>query len=464
MPDFLEIPPGSFRTGGYQTPRRCASGTSYTSWISSLAHPSAPDTPVPVPFDLGTPDSDSSAGTIKLSHAPPHLDERDPETASSETEVMTEGSEKEDAETSAYGFKMSTVEEVSERPTSPPAPSGALRGKARSLVGGLVSSIRSLPRAVTHSQVYDRRSGATTTATSSYGVTSPATTVTSMPGDAHDGTLLLGGPNKFAPAPYPLPFLFAPPYAHPHQHQHHHPLHAHQMHDVHSPLSGGSHARTSKLETLSDVSYGDGAGAAVPGTPRGQRLGGLVRELTALPWISTRVAVDYFPGESRARRGGGAGGALGGGPAKTSSSWYTLTAPATPSDISQPGRLVPEPWFPPARLSPALEVPGEEDEEGGAAEEGGSGAGGAAETRAEKLREELREKTQQLTDLRQVVEHQKVHIGELERELKQLRREKEDSLQRRKSSMRQSMRQSSIRASMRRTSVRVSRPVSAFGD
>lgn len=374
---------------------------------------------------MSSTESDTSTGTVKLSHAPPRISGHDTETASSETEV-TEPTEK-DAE-SEYTFKMTTVHEVPEHPASP----SAFRGKARSLVGGLVSSIRSLPRAVTHSQVYDRRSAATTvTATSSY-VTSGRTTYMTQTTEQHDDG---PAPPKFA-APFPLPYFIAPQYAlgHPHPHAHPHML----SRGVHSPLDGSA-ARTSKL--------GSESSADTEGPPGGgTRLGGLVRELTSLPWISSRVAVDYVPGESRARSM----------PAKTSSSWYTLTAPDTPSEISQPGQLVPEPWFPPARLSPALEVP--DEEERAAAEDGQEGE------RIEKLKEELREKTQQLSDLRQVVEHQKAHIGQLELELKQLRKEKEETLHRRKSSMRHSVRASSIRASMRRTSIRVSRPASTFID
>ncbi|GJE92530.1 hypothetical protein PsYK624_086840 [Phanerochaete sordida] len=443
MPNFLDVPPTSFGMKDYQqSPHRRASGTSYSSWISSLAYPSAtPGTPIPIPLDLCTPDSDSSAGTIKLSHAPPRMGEQDPETASSETEVTeaTEKDEKEttetmDTEETSYGFKMSTLEEVPEHPLTPLTPPSALRGKARSIVGGLVSSIRSLPRAVTHSQVYDRRSAVTSaTGTSSY-VASGRTTMTMTPTTEH-GAL---HPHKFAP-PFPFPFVFAPPYPPPaHAHPHHALPHAH-LREVHSP--GGSAARSSKLGFGSlDMSELYGSGDAEPESGPRERLGGLVRELTSLPWVSTRVAVDYFPGESRTRSV----------PGKTSSSWYTMTVPSTPSDISQPGALVPEPWFPP-RLSPALEVP--DEEERAAAEDGPMGE--AAEQRIEQLRDELRERTEELSQVRQIVEHQKTRIGELEFELQQLRREKEEVLQRRKSSVRKSMRASSFRASMRRTSVRV---------
>lgn len=422
MPDFLEVPPSSFGTRSPQPPRRRASGTSYTNWISSFTHSAAPavspGTPIPVPLDLdldiGSPESDSSAGTIKLSHAPPAPHEHDPETASSSTEV-TDATEKRGS--SEYSFQMSPVTEVSEHP----APSsGALRYKARSLVGGLVSSIRSIPRAVTHSQVYDRRSAATT-AESSY-LTSGRTTMTET-----DALMAHKGP--FAPQPFPLPFIFAPQFPPP---PHHH-------HGVQSPLSG-SQARSSKFLSEEDTEE-----------PHKGRIGGLVKELSSLPWISSRVAVDYYPGESRTRSV----------PGKTSSSWYTHTAPATPSDISHPGQLVPEPWFPPARLSPALEVPGED--EGSAAEDEQDPQGAEQET--EQLKEELREAKQELIQLRQVIEYQKERIGKLEVEAEQLRKEREESmLQRRKSSVRKSVRANSFRASMRRTSIRVSRPTSSFID
>ena len=61
--------------------------------------------------------------------------------------------------------------------------------------------------------------------------------------------------------------------------------------------------------------------------------------------------MDYIPGTSRKRSV----------PVKTSTSWYSLAAPGTPSVVSHPERLVPDPWFPPAQLTPAVEVPGEEE-------------------------------------------------------------------------------------------------------
>ena len=86
-----------------------------------------------------------------------------------------------------------------------------------------------------------------------------------------------------------------------------------------------------------------------------------------------------------------------------------------------------------------------------------------AEGRLKEIREELQEKLRQLGDLRQVVEHQKMHISALEGELSDLRKADETSgLHPRHSSVRGRARDS-LRVS-RHTSVRVSRPSSSFFD
>ena len=85
------------------------------------------------------------------------------------------------------------------------------------------------------------------------------------------------------------------------------------------------------------------------------------------------------------------------------------------------------------------------------------------------LREELQEKCGELSNLRQVVEHQKLHISVLEADLAELRKAEEQQveLHRRRSSVRRSTlrpRDSLGVAAVRRTSVRVSRPSSTFCD
>lgn len=365
-------------------------------------------------------------------------------------ESTHEGSEKGEVEAEAKDNGiMSPVDELSENghattPTNTSA--SALRGKARSFVDGVVSGLRSIPRAVTHSQVYDRRSlGRESSRTSHFSYYRPRVSTATQHQHQQAG-YNLKYPEQ--PLPYTVPILLAPPHAFQHGH-----------------MGMGMGMRTPRSLSLSklgsEAAYttteshvsGSGGGA--------HRLSSLLGELNSLPWISTRVAVDYIPGESTRSA-----------PEKrSSSSWYTISAPASPSDISHLERFVPEPWFPPAQLTPTVEVPEEEF--------GVAGAGEGREPEAEeaervgKLKEELQDKSQALHDLRQVVEHQKMHISSLESQIEELRQAGEQTLalQRRRSSMRQSLRASqslrvrdSVRMSTRRTSVRVSRPPSSFFD
>lgn len=330
----------------------------------------------------------------------PETDAKDSdEEGSKEMASMEEGLKREEDLLLHKEFGMSTVEEVSEYATSP-----ARRGKARSIVDGLVSGLRSLPRAVTHSQLYDRRSFASRTSQA----TSHRATTTDM---EHDMRF------KFPPPPFSMPFILAPPY---------------------QPMS----MSMSKLETETDGEMGS----------RVRRIGDFLDGLNRMPWISDRVSADYYPGEStRSTR------------AKASSSWYTMPAPATPSDISHAWKTLPEPWFPPSHLPTTAEEPDEEGE---------NGTGKDKENVEEKLREtreELQEKNQQLNDLRQIVEHQKMHISALEGELAGLRQVAEaaeaDLLRRRSSLRRQTLHaRDSVRTSVRRTSIRVSRPPSNLFD
>jgi hypothetical protein len=390
------------------------SGTSYTSWISSLAHPAAPTSPRPNPpvtIEVSSPDS--SARTVKLSHVPipgrEHGREPDAESKYTEDTVHDEKDLKDLKDELPFlkddPFKMSTVDELSEHPTTPTT---ALRGKARSLVDGLVSGIRSLPRAMTHSQMYDRRSAPSTH--SSF-ATSRRTTMTTE----HDAAMALRYPTQ----PVPMgPFFFAPPNFVPGQ-------------LMQSP--------TSMSPPLSKL-YSEGE---LEVETHLDRLGGIISGIKSMPWIAPRPTIDYYPGErsqSIPKK-------------KMSSSWYTIGAPATPSVISHPEQLVPEPWFPPA---PLVEVP--EEEEVANDEEDDGDPHEPPKEKITRLRAELnektqqlQEKTQQLAELRQVLEHEKSHIGQLEIELATLRKEAEEAnlLQARKNSVRQSLRA--------RASIRVSR-------
>lgn len=337
-------------------------------------------------------------------------------------------------------YGMSTVDEVSEHPNSPLSPMTLrMGGKARSIVDGLVSGLRNLPRAMTHSQLYDRRSslGRDSSRTSHFTGTDNRTTMTSD----HDSAL---GFKFHGPAPFPLPFVFAPPFAPP---------------ELSTPISL-DHDPMSKLGSDMDAEgYAEDSHAG--------RITNLLASINRMPWVSpTRVAVDYIPGSSRKT-------SVPPHQTKSSSSWYTLTAPATPSDISNPWQTLPEPWFPPTELPTTLEEP--EAEERAAVLDGEMGDHSNeterqnVEEKLKEVKEELHEKSRQLSDLRQVIEHQKMHISALEGELAELRKAEEEAQPHRG---RNSVKRQTLRArdslqvstSVRRTSVRVSRPGSSFFD
>lgn len=416
MADSLNIPP--LLLPGKRNPetQRRVSGrqshASYASWISSLANPDAEPTtpPPPVPtinIDLHSPAS--TVRTVRLASVPIS---RVASPFDPDMESQQSTSTHDEKEITHIKYGMTTVEEVSEQPASPVT----RVGRARSLVDGLVSGLRNLPRAVTHSQLYDRMSiGRESSRTSHF--TDNRATVTDF---SHDGEMSL----KFPPGPFPIgPFVLAPPFGMP------------PMMPGSAPMSV-SHAETSKLGSEADTET------------RAGRIGSLLAEIQRMPWISPRVAVDYIPGERRSTSPS----------TKVSSSWYTITAPSTPSDISNPWQTLPEPWFPPTELPTMAEEPEAEEQEAEDDKEN-------AEERLREIREELQEKARQLGDLRQVVEHQKMHISALEGELAEVQKADEADLHRRRSSVRgQSLRaRDSLRVS-RHTSVRVSRPSSSFFD
>jgi hypothetical protein len=351
--------------------------------------------------------------------------------------------EDKDKEITQIKYGMSTVDEVSEYPASPLSPMTVrMGGKARSIVDGLVSGLRNLPRAMTHSQLYDRRSsiGRESSRASRFTTTDHRTT---MMTDRESAVAFKFQP----PGPYPVPFIFGPPF---------------QPHMMQSPVSL-DHDPMSKFG-----SDGEAVDAETENTHLAH-LTNLLGSFYRMPWISpTRVAVDYVPGSGRAM-------SVPVHQTKVSSSWYSMTAPATPSDISNAWRTLPEPWFPPTELPTTVEEP--EAEDGAAttqdnAEEGLDQTRDGSmkmEDRLREVKEELQEKNRQLADLRQVVEHQKMLISGLEGELAELRKAEEQvELHGRRSSVRRSTLRArdslGVPGAVRRTSIRVSRPGSSFFD
>lgn len=358
--------------------------------------------------------------------------------------------EDKDKDVTAIKYGMSTVDELTEYPASPTTPVTArMGGKARSIVDGLVSGLRSIPKAVTHNQLHDRRSSVGSRTSHYTGVGSRTSHYTA--GTDHRTTMTVERDNalafKFAP-PGPFPaFVFAPAGYPP-------PSMATPMSLDHDPMS--------KLG-----SDGDAAETNAEDDTHLARITNLFSSLYRMPWISpTRVAVDYIPGNSRKC-------SVPAHKTKNSSSWYTMTAPATPSDISVPWRTLPEPWFPPAELPTTMEDP-EAEARADIGQENADGEEGHhheehVEEKLRELREELQEKNRQLSDLRQVVEHQKLRISVLEADLEELRKaEAQQEEQRRgRSSVRRSTlhpRDSLGVAAARRTSIRVSRPGSSYFD
>ncbi|KAK7689971.1 hypothetical protein QCA50_006611 [Cerrena zonata] len=134
------------------------------------------------------------------------------------------------------------------------------------------------------------------------------------------------------------------------------------------------------------------------------RIGGFLVELSSMPWISERVVDEYIPGQRSGSHN------------KNSSSWYSVRAPASPSDISSKWRMVPDPWFAPRNLPVTQEEP--EPIVGGAGDEQEQEHVGQE---VRELREEVQEKTREVDTLQQTVEHQKKHIAALEDELEQLK-------------------------------------------
>lgn len=168
-----------------------------------------------------------------------------------------------------------------------------------------------------------------------------------------------------------------------------------------------------------------------------------------MPWISDRVADEYIPGESRSR----------GSQHKNSTSWYSVRAPASPSEISSTWRKVPDPFLAAPRNLPTT------DEEPEPAEPvAGETSHGQEQVRDEvrQLRDEVQTKSREVGDLQQIVDHQKKHIAALEDDLenfKQAIAQSSPELQGRRSSARLYRKRDSVRSaiSVRRS---VSRPAS----
>ncbi|KAI0698098.1 hypothetical protein BC835DRAFT_1413242 [Cytidiella melzeri] len=418
------------------------------SWISSLASPQTAVLPSSPPPHIPTINIDahspaSTPRTVRLGHMPvPPSRTKQVMPGDLDSDSKESVSTHEDKDVTHIKYGMSTVDEGSEYPNSPMTPLTArVGGKARSIVDGLVSGIRNLPKAMTHSQIYDRRSsmGRESSRTSHFSGTDNRVTMTTD----RDSTVAF----KFhPPAPYPIPFVFAPPFPPPGMQQ--------RMSLDHDPMS--------KLGSEGDAAEMDSEDTHLA------RITNLVTSFNRMPWISpTRVAVDYIPGSSRKT-------SVPPHKTKNSSSWYTMTAPASPSDISNPWETLPEPWFPPTVLPTTEEDPEAEERAGNDTETGqdqtrDESMKGNVEERLKELKEELQEKSRQLGDLRQIVEHQKMHISVLEGELAELRRaEEQDEHHRRRSSVRKSTLRArdslGVPATARRTSVRVSRPGSSFFD
>jgi len=316
-----------------------------------------------------------------------------------------------------------------------PASPGSRKSKARSFVGGFVTSIRSIPRAVTHSSVYDRRT--------SSGKYSSQTDSQVLDGSASGGVV---HPQLWYRGPPP------PPLATLEHRQHRHHAHGPMQYPIllaHPPPPGIPHYEP-PLSTIGSEYYSKQGSSSSAGGSISSRLGEFLGELNSLPWISPgRVAIDYMPGETQRARSTRSG---------SNGSWYSINPPATPSDISNRWKYVPEPWFPPTQLPPTQEV--DEHEEGHRQ--------GDTEKKLRNVQEELQEKIRELDAMRQVVEHQKMHIGALETEIAELREAQSQSEVRRwRSSSRKSLsgyrKRDSVRTvtSLRKT-MSVSRPPSSF--
>lgn len=432
--------------------RRMQRRISGRSWISVLAHPEAqqpPPPPPPIPAIHITSQSPvSPARPIRLDNFPVSGSQTrlavpgDFDADSSKESTSTHEDKEKDVTNIKYA--MSTVDELSENPTSPMTPKTLKAGGKARILGGLVSGLRSIPKAVTHNQIHDRRSSIGSRSSRLTG-TDRRTTMTVE----RDSALAF----KFQ-SPTPFPAFFYAPQGYPP------PPSVTTAMSPRSPMSG-DHDPMFKLGSEGDIGELNAEDTHLA------RISNFISSFNRMPWISsTRVAVDYIPGNSRKS-------SVPAHKTKNSSSWYTITAPATPSDITNPWRTLPEPWFPPTTLPTTAEEP-EEESKAVVGQENGDSDGDREHDenlrmKLRELREEFQEKCRQLGDLRQVVEHQKLLISVLEADLAELRKAEEQQveLHRRRSSVRRSTlrpRDSLGVAAVRRTSVRVSRPNSSFCD
>lgn len=416
---------------------------SCASWISGLAiGNTTPNHPPPIP--PSTPSHSmhhtSFASTLKIGgvayNVPGPSDmERVREIEEKGYDIL----ERPTSEEAAQMAKEMLIIETSPTTTSPSYPHSR-KSRAMSIVGGIVHGLKNIPRAMTHSPLDDRRSS--TTRTTRESIKSESIPVKPMP------AILPGLPyNAKYPLPHPIqgispygvPVILTPPYAQP-------PFY-------------GFHPPTTIDTTLSSKHrYSDGS--------LGTRLGGFLEDLSSLPWVASRVVTDYMPGE----RDRGRGTRL-----RSAGSWYTVNHPSTPSELSNPWKFVPDPWFPPTQLPPMTE---ETEEKGGDVPEGGetrdggqndSGEPETVEQILERAREEMQARERSLNDLRQIIEYQKKHISVLEGQVTEMREITEThmvDIHRRRSSTRRSL-QLKTRNSVRTvTSVQrtLSRPGSSFHD
>ncbi|KAF7789976.1 hypothetical protein EIP86_000924 [Pleurotus ostreatoroseus] len=401
---------------------------SVTSWVSHLAHVSF-TSPMPSAASPATSEktitrkaSQIAIPSTRQQELPTTLDEHVQEVGEeAESETRTILMLEADAE-GKYEDILSPLDEVAEQPITPPL---MAHRKSRSTVDGIVhslSSLRSLPRAMTHSQVHDR----TPLSRRESRVTVPYSRAggSSVPGSPRSA---LSAKYPHQPHPFPMPGIFlAPPFPHhPHVHGHPHGLpHAH-IHGSPAPMST---VDGSKLGTY-ESEWGAESRAVA------DRIVGFFGELSRLPWVSPRVSADYVPGGSQ--------------PEKNSASWYTISAPESPSVLSNVTQLVPEPWFPPAQAPPSTIVEQPEGEQQANEEDEES-----VKRKLERMEHELRERNEALQEMRRIVDYQKSQIGTLEEDL---RKTAEQNVDRRRSSVRRlgdSLRVS--RVSTRKTSLRVS--------
>lgn len=441
--------------------RNRMSHASHGSWVSDLA--AANVSPIPYQQSLA-----HSHSLNHLSNATVKPDKDQDVTPRPPIDYLgfKFGGEKEDddferlelptAEEAAIMAKEMVIVETSPTNTTP-----SRKSRARSIVGGFVHSLRNIPKAMTSNHQNDR----------SY---TPSTTSRS-----HTREAVRPDQVRILPMPAIVPGLaYSPPGHHHGQHRQAQPIHGLPGYPVPVILSPPYGApppfyqpkpptQIDTTVTDSKRSYSDGSLSS--------RLGGFFEELSNLPWISSRVAVDYMPGE----RDRGRGTRL-----RSKGSWYTVDHPATPSDLSQNVKYLPTPWFSPQRPSTAIpptviEVPEEEgepsqsqvqgrDTSAGAGTESQGGAV-AAERKLERAQEDIQAKESEMLNLNRIIDYQKAHIGELEHRIQRLQEEAdvEVDVHMRRRSTRRSL-QLKTRNSVRTvTSVQtrsISRPVSTMQD